>query len=233
LRSTHAALAATPALCAVPLPSPFTATMLQVLGRTTSINVRKVLWTCAEIGLAFDHVEWGIGSLSLKSPQFLALNPNALVPVVIDDELVLRESNTICRYLAAKHRRADLLPQDAAGRARVEQWMDWQATELNNSYRYAFLALVRKMPNHTETASIEASAASWNRYMTILDAALQAPGPYVTGDRFTLADIVLGLCTHRWYSTPIDRPALAAVSEYYRRLSSRPAFARVASADLP
>ena len=210
-----------------------TPTLLQVLGRTTSINVRKVLWTCAEIGLEFEHVEWGIGGLSLQSPQFLALNPNALVPVVVDGEFVLRESNTICRYLATKHRRTDLLPEDPAGRARVEQWMDWQATELNTSYRYAFLALVRKMPGHTDAASIEASAASWNRYMTILDAALQASGPYITGDRFSLADIVLGLSTHRWFSTPIDRPALAAVTEYYERLASRPAFGRVARADLP
>ena len=92
--------------------------MLEVLGRSTSINVRKVLWTCAELGLPYQHTEWGAGELSLRDPAFLALNPNALVPVVRDGDFVLRESNTICRYLAAKAGRTDLLPAEPAARAR-------------------------------------------------------------------------------------------------------------------
>ena len=199
--------------------------MLKILGRTTSINVRKVLWTCAEIGLAHEHVEWGIGDLSLKSREFLALNPNAVVPVVDDEGFILLESNTICRYLAAKHGRVDLLPALAQARAKVEQWMDWQATDLNNAYRYAFLALVRKSDAYRDDSAIAASALQWNRAMTILDQALQDGRSHVTGSDFTVADIGLGLSTHRWFSTPMDRPELAAVSAYYERLSSRPAFA--------
>jgi glutathione S-transferase len=207
--------------------------MLQILGRTTSINVRKVLWTCAEIGIDYTHVEWGAEALPLKSPEFLALNPNALVPVVIDGDHVLRESNTICRYLALKHRRDDLLPMEAAARARVEQWMDWQATELNNAYRYAFLALVRKSPGYTEPAAIEQSRVNWNRHMTIFDAALEESAAYVTGNVFTVADVVLGLSTHRWYSSPIDRPPLSHVEKYYDALRARPAAAKVLRADVP
>jgi glutathione S-transferase len=207
--------------------------MLQILGRTTSINVRKVLWTCTEIGIDYTHVEWGAEALPLKSPEFLALNPNALVPVVIDGDHVLRESNTICRYLALKHRRDDLLPMEAAARARVEQWMDWQATELNNAYRYAFLALVRKSPGYTEPAAIEQSRVNWNRHMTIFDAALKESAAYVTGSAFTLADVVLGLSTHRWYSSPIDRPPLSHVEKYYDALRARPAAAKVLRADVP
>jgi glutathione S-transferase len=103
--------------------------MLQVLGRASSINVRKVLWTCDELGLEPARVEWGAGSLSLRSPEFLALNPNALVPVLCDGDRVLWESNTICRYLASRQGRYDLLPQQPAARAGVEQWTDWPATE--------------------------------------------------------------------------------------------------------
>ena len=201
--------------------------MLKILGRTTSINVRKVLWTCAEIGLAHDHVEWGLGDLSLKSEEFLSLNPNAVVPVVDDEGFILLESNTICRYLAAKHGRVDLLPVLARARARVEQWMDWQATDLNNAYRYAFLALVRKSDAYRDDSAIAASVRNWNRHMTILDQTLQDGRSHVTGSDFTVADIVLGLSTHRWLSTPMDRPDLAAVSAYHERLSSRPAFKQV------
>ncbi len=92
---------------------------LQILGRASSINVRKVLWTCAELALPYDHAEWGAGELSLQDPAFLALNPNALVPVIRDGDFTLWESNTICRCLAAKAGRTDLLPAEPAARAPV------------------------------------------------------------------------------------------------------------------
>jgi glutathione S-transferase len=198
--------------------------MLQILGRSTSINVRKVLWLCAELSLPYEQAFWGSGFKPTQTAEFLALNPNALVPVIRDGDFVLWESNTICRYLAGKHGRTDLLPQEPAARARVEQWMDWMATELNSSWRYAFLALVRKAPGYTDTGSIEASTASWNRHMAMLDGQLQRTGAYAAGAGFTLADIVLGLATHRWLSTPMARADLPAVQAYYERLNERPAF---------
>src|SRR5262245_4716811 len=196
--------------------------MLQILGRSSSINVRKVLWLCTEIGLPFQQELWGTGFQSTQSPEFLALNPNALVPVIRDGDFVLWESNTICRYLAGKHRRTDLLPEAAAARAQVEQWMDWMATELNTAWRHAFMGLVRKSPAFADPANIEASVAGWNRHMALLDAQLQRTGAYAAGAGFTLADIVLGLATHRWFMTPMQRPALPAVEAYYERLSERP-----------
>lgn len=198
--------------------------MLQILGRSSSINVRKVLWLCTELGLPYEQELWGSGFQSTQSPEFLALNPNALVPVIRDGSIVLWESNTICRYLAGKHGRSDLLPAEPLARARVEQWMDWMATELNTSWRYAFLALVRKTPGYTDASAIEASIASWNRHMAVLDAQLQRTGAHAAGTGFTLADIVLGLATHRWFSTPMARAELPAVQAYYERLSERPAF---------
>ena len=93
---------------------------LRVLGRISSINVRKVLWTCAELDLHFEHVE--------NDAKLLALNPNRLVPVIRDGDFVLWESNSICRYLARKSPHTALYPEDAQARALAEQWMDWQAT---------------------------------------------------------------------------------------------------------
>lgn len=109
--------------------------MLKLLGKSSSINVRKVLWLCTELGLVIDHEEWGAGFRPTQDADFLALNPNALVPVIMDDGFVLWESNTICRYLALRDGRSDLLPAAPRERARVEQWMDWQATEFNNAWR--------------------------------------------------------------------------------------------------
>jgi glutathione S-transferase len=198
--------------------------MLQILGKSSSINVRKVLWLCAEIDLPFEQEEWGSGFRSTGAAEFLALNPNAMVPVIRDGEFVLWESNAICRYLAARHTREDLLPAKPAERALVEQWMDWQATELNNSWRYAFMALVRHSADHADRSCIEGGVANWNRHMRILDTQLSRTGAYAAGPSFTLADIVLGLSTNRWFMTPMERPRLTSVEAYFERLSERPGY---------
>lgn len=200
-----------------------TLAMLSIYGKSSSINVRKVLWTCAELDLPYQLQQYGAGHQSTSTPEFLAMNPNGMVPVIVDDGQALWESNTICRYLAAKHGRGDLLPVAPMARAQMEKWMDWQATELNNSWRYAFMALVRHSPLHADAAAIAASTAEWNRLMGMLDRQLEER-PFVCGDHLTLADIVLGLSVNRWLSTPMTRPALAAVGAYFARLGQRPGF---------
>jgi glutathione S-transferase len=208
--------------------------MLQILGKASSINVRKVLWACHELALPYEIQEWGSGDQSMEAPAFRALNPNSMMPVIRDGDFVLWESNAICRYLAAEYGAtvhgaaeragAALLPPVPRERAIVEQWMDWQATELNNSWRYAFTALVRRRPTHCDQSAIEAGVREWYRHMSILEERLQKTGAFVVGREFTLADIVLGLSTHRWLMTPMQRPELSAVSAYYERLSERPGF---------
>lgn len=198
--------------------------MLKILGKPSSINVRKVLWTCAELNLPYELEEWGSGFRPTDVPEFRALNPNALVPVLIDAGQALWESNTICRYLAAKHGRTDLLPADPLARAQVEMWMDWQATEFNNSWRYAFMALVRLSPKHTDTQAIAASIAEWNRHAAIVDARLAVTGGYMAGASFTLADVVIGLSVQRWLTAPLHRPELPALAAYVERLRQRAGF---------
>jgi glutathione S-transferase len=102
--------------------------------------------------------------------------------------------------------------------------MDWQATELNTAWRYAFMALVRQNKQFQDRSQIDASVATWNRQMSILNETLAKNGPFLTGTTFTLADVVVGLSTHRWYSTPMERPTLIAVESYYERLSERSGF---------
>jgi glutathione S-transferase len=189
---------------------------LRVLGRTSSINVRKVLWTCAELDLHFEHV--------VDDPGLLAMNPNRLVPVIRDGDFVLWESNSICRYLARKSPHTALYPEDAQARALAEQWMDWQATELNSAWRYSFYGIVRRSPAHQDAAQISRSVDAWNGCMRLLDAHFAAGGQFITGEFFTLADVVIGLATHRWLHSPIDKPHLDALHGYYQRLSVRPAF---------
>jgi len=205
--------------------------MLKILGRITSVNVRKVLWACGELGLAYEREDWGLPLRDPKAPEFLALNPNAQVPVIVDDGFSLYESNAIIRYLASKH--GALLPADLPGQALVDQWLSWQVGELNPQWGYAVFALLRKNPAFTDAARIAESQAKWTAKMRILDAHL-LHSPHVVGPNFTIADIAVALSVHRWFSTPLpDRAALPAVEEHYRRMMARPAGGKWMTAETP
>ena len=195
--------------------------MLKILGKASSINVRKVLWTCAELELPFEREDWGSGFRATDTPEYLALNPNGMVPVIQDGDFVLWESNSIIRYLVARYGGEWLYPAEPQRRARIDQWIDWQATDLNRSWSYVFPALVRKSPAHQDPAQIAAGSASWTKNMQILDRQLASTGAYVAGAEFTLADIPIGLSVNRWFGTPLQRPELPAVSAYFERLSQR------------
>ena len=198
--------------------------MLRILGKASSINVRKVLWTCAELQIPFKREDWGSGFRSTNDAQFLALNPCAMVPVIQDGDFTLWESNTIIRYLAARYDGSHLYPTDAQTRARIDQWIDWQASELNRSWSYAFLSLVRQSPEHQDSAALAVGIEQWSKNMAILDRQLEKTGAYVSGEQFSLADIPIGLSVNRWFETPLAHPDFAAVKAYYERLSLRPGY---------
>jgi glutathione S-transferase len=200
--------------------------MLRILGYAGSINVRKVLWMCEELGLAFSREDWGGGFRSTSEPQFRALNPVGMVPVIDDAGAVLWESNVILRYLATTRERPDLAPLDPVSRAQVEQWMDWQASDFNNSWRIVFQALVRRNPAFQDPTAIEASGNLFSSMVGILNSQLERTGAYIAGQRFTMADIVIGLSVHRWRSIPMNRPHYAEVDRYYDRLLEHEGFRR-------
>ncbi|MCY0107214.1 glutathione S-transferase [Pseudomonas monsensis] len=198
--------------------------MLRILGKASSINVRKVLWTCAELQLPFDREDWGSGFQATHTPEFLALNPCAMVPVIQDGDFTLWESNTIIRYLVANYPGADLYPTEPRARARVDQWIDWQASELNRSWSYAFTSLVRRSPDYQDSAALARGIEQWSKNMDILNRQLEKTGAYVSGERFSLADIPIGLSVNRWFETPLGHPDYPAVRTYYERLSQREGF---------
>lgn len=199
--------------------------MLKIYGRANSINVRKVLWVAEEIGLKCTREDWGRGFRATSEPEFQRVSAFGVVPVIEDDGFILRESNTIVRYLASKHGRADLYPTELKARALAEQWMDWAATDCYQSLRPVFLGLVVKMaPFKDDSAALAAAARDWAGHMQRLDRHLAANGPYVCGASFTVGDIPVGLVVNRWLMSPIERPSAPAVAAYYERLSERPAY---------
>lgn len=194
---------------------------LRILGRVTSINVRKVRWTADLIGIEYETEVWGLPDRDPKVPEFLALNPNAQVPVIVDDGFVLWESNAIMRYLA-ESRRSGLWPVMPRERALVDQWLTWQVAELNAQWGYAVYALMRKNPAYTDEKRIADSIRNWSGKMQMLEARLVEGGGFAANGRLSIADIGLAVSSHRWFSTPFDRPELPAVREHYERLKATP-----------
>ncbi|MDC4704546.1 glutathione S-transferase [Acinetobacter baumannii] len=199
--------------------------MLKILGRDNSINVRKVLWLCDELNLTYEREDWGIGFRSAQSPEFLQLNPNGQIPVILDGDLVLWQSNSIIRYLANAYDKDHILyPTQAKQKAIIDQWIDWQAIELNNSWTYAFMSLIRHSALHQDPNLLQQGIDQWNKQMQILDQQLAKTQAHVAGTEFTLADIPIGLSVQRWKATPFDHPALKHVDQYFERLNQRKGF---------
>ena len=205
--------------------------MAKVLGRVTSINVRKILWALDELGLAYEQEDWGLPIRDPKVPQFLALNPNGQVPVFIEGEFVLWESNAILIYLA--EREGKLLPTQPEGRAQAVQWLIWQVSELNPAWGYAVQALIRQTPGYDDPAKIAESIRGWGNKLAIIDAQLGHGHDFITGHDFTIADIAIGLSVHRWMSIPADKPMFAALEAYYGRLKRRAAGAQWMGPETP
>jgi glutathione S-transferase len=197
--------------------------MLTIWGRTNSINVQKVLWACAELKLAYDRIDAGLQFGVNNTPEFRRMNPNGLVPLIRDGDLILWESHAIVRYLARKHGLGTLCPADAQVAADADRWMDWVATTVWPPTRTVFWGLVRTPPEKRNLAEIEAAAVKLGETLAILDAHL-ADRPWVAGEAFTMGDIPIGCIVQRWFNVDIKRPKLANVEAYYQRLQGRPAF---------
>jgi glutathione S-transferase len=200
--------------------------MLRIWGRITSINVQKVVWCADELGLAYERVDAGGRFGRNDTPEYLAMNPNGLVPVIEDDGFVLYESNAIVRYLCAREDSTALWPGDPRLRADADRWMDWQATAFTPATRDAFWNLLRTPEPQRDAAAIEASRVKSEKCAAILDTHL-AGRSYVCGEAFTAADIVVGAAAHRWLNMPLPRAARPHIERWYAELKSRPASRQV------
>jgi glutathione S-transferase len=198
--------------------------MLRILGRANSFNVRKVLWACEELDIPFEREDWGRGYAPTSTPDFLAINPIGLIPAVVDDGVVLRESNAIVRYLASKHGPEEIYPKDLVRRAHVEQWMDWANYETSISLRGAFLGGMLNEPPWNNPWFIEQGRRQITKEVGQLEEHLSRSGPFVCGGTFTIGDIPIGLVANRWFCLDFDKPHYAAVAAYYDRLSERPGY---------
>ena len=195
---------------------------LKIWGRLSSINVKKVVWAAQELGLDFERHEAGGVHGVVKTPEYVALNPNSQIPVMQDGDYVLWESNVITRYLSAKYSNGNLYPLDLQERFDAERWMEWQQTSANPASRNGFWHLVRLPADQRDAAQVAQSNALVEPLMAILDAHL-ATRSFMVGERFTMADIPLGCEVHRWFGLPQQREPRPHIERWFASLVARPA----------
>ena len=194
--------------------------MIKVLGRATSGNVQKVLFGLEEIGADYVREDYGRQFNNTQTPEYKALNPNAKVPTLVEGEVVIWESNTILRYLAATRAKA-LSGSTPAETSEVERWMDWLLASVNALYLTMFKD--SKKPAGERVSDYDAQAKELASLLALADAHLAGRAFFALG-RLTLADIALGPILKRCLAFPIALPELADLKSWMARIEARPAF---------
>ena len=197
--------------------------MLKIWGRKNSINVQKVLWACGELALPIERVDAGMAFGVNNTPEYKAMNPNGLVPLMSNDGFLLWESHAIVRYLARKHGLGTLCPADAQTAADADRWMEWFSTTLWLNLKPVFWNLVRTPPEKRDMPLVESSLKLLTVNFQLVDAWL-ADRDYMAGKAFSMGDIPMGVSAFRWYNMEITRPTLKNLDAWYARLCIRPAF---------
>jgi glutathione S-transferase len=198
--------------------------MLKIWGRRNSINVQKAMWAVGELGLAHERIDAGGQFGGLDTEEFRAMNPNARVPVIDDNGVIVWESHAIVRYIAAKYGEGTLFPSDPARRAHSDQWMDWTTADLQPAFiGGVFWNFYRTPEPQRNWQAIRQGIARSAILFKLLDRHL-ADKNFVGGDTLTIGDIAVGAQCYRYFELEIDRPAIPNVEAWYERLQTRPAY---------
>jgi glutathione S-transferase len=199
--------------------------MLKIWGRNTSINVQKVMWAIGELGIPHERIDVGGTFGRTREPFYLAMNPNALVPTLEEDGFILWESNTIVRYLAAKHGAGTLEPAKPQERALASQWMDWMLTVCAPAIHPLFWGLIRTPPEKRDQTKIEEAKENTAAALRMLDAQLGRT-KFAAGDAFSMGDIPVGLIAYRFRKLVPERQGMGLdnVERWFLGLEARPAF---------
>ena len=202
-------------------------TKLTIWGRANSVNVQKVLWCLTELALPYERIDAGMSYGRTREADYLAMNPNARIPTLVEGDFVLWESNSIMRYLCMAHGpNSPIYPKAPKIRASVDRWLDWTLSTLQPVDRPVFWALVRTPPAERDMDKIQKDADIAAEVWAIADRQLSTR-PFVDGDGFTLADIAIGAYARRWLGVEgITRPAQPHLARWLADLGKRRGFAQ-------
>jgi len=196
---------------------------MKMWGRNTSSNVQKAMWAVGELKLPCERIDVGGAYGKTKGPFYLAMNPNSLVPTLEEDDgFTLWESNSVVRYLSAKHG-GTLEPKEAKTRAKANQWMDWQLSVIGPAITPVFWGLIRTPPEKRDQTAIDNGKTKTTAAAQIMDEQL-GKTRFMADDAFTYGDIPVGVMVRRYMELVPERPKMANLERWFGEISARPAF---------
>ena len=200
--------------------------MITIYGKVRS-RAPRVLWLADEIGLDYQHVPTDHRAGEAKEPEFLAINPNGKIPVLVDGDLTLVESMAINLYLARKYAKAPLWPTSEGDQALVNQWSYWGMTGIEPGLLKILIEILFKTEEERDSSVIDAAAEELKRPLTVLENHL-SDRDYLLGGEFTVADLnlasIISLQLFAEYDICAPYPRAQA---WLNRCLSRPAFQQV------
>ena len=210
--------------------------MLTIWGRPTSARTQKVLWALAETGIEFEMI-LASGTMGpngsvdkgnepygvVDTPEYRAMNPNGTVPTIKDGDFTLWESNSVIQYLAMKYAPEPLFGDDLETFASASRWMDWEGNMFLPHQHTLVMHLVRLPPEERDPAQVEGARQALLRPLKVIDSQL-AETSFISGERFTMGDIPIGIRVHRWFLFDLETPDFPNLSRWYEVIRQRPGF---------
>lgn len=193
-----------------------------------SNNCRRVVATLQHLGVEAEIVEMGMGNL--KTPEYLALNPNGKVPTLVDGDLTLWESRSMMQYVATKKPGNTLWPNDPKRQADIARWQFWEAVHLSKGTgAFAFENLFKKifMKQEADPAALAAGEKEWHLFAPVLNAQLETR-KFILGDELTLADFSVGACFSFAEASGLPWDSYKHIKSWYARLGEVPAWKNTA-----
>lgn len=185
---------------------------------------KKVAWVLQELNLPYDRIDAGGAYGGLDDAHYVAMNPNRRVPTLIEGDLVLWESNAICRYLVDTHDVSSTMKaKTSQQRAHADMWMEWFQNNVYVNSIALFYQAVRLPPSQRSPEKRESLLAELTQALMIFDAALEGRS-FIAGDQFGLGDVATGAFLYRYFTMDIERTSLVNLSRYYKTLTERPAY---------
>jgi len=198
--------------------------MATIWGRATSSNVQIAMWGAAEVGLEVERIDIGGAFGGTDTPEFMAMNPNGLIPVLKDNQCVVFESAAILRYLGAQYGSEAFWPKEPGARAPLDAWAEWTKTTLCPVVIYeVFWTLVRTPKAQRDMDNLAQQVEKLGKLMALVENEISGK-TFLGGDALCFADVMFGHTLYRYYTLGINRPDLPNLASYYERLTSRSAY---------
>ena len=193
-----------------------------------SNNCRRVNATIQHLGIDVEVIE--VEMSGLKTPDFLANNPNGKVPTLVDGDFKLWESRSMMQYVATKKPGNTLWPNDPKIQADIARWQFWESSHLSKgTTAFAFENLFKKifMKQDPDPVALAVGAKEWNTFAPVLNAHLESH-KWLVGNDLTLADFSVGGCFSYAEASALPWNDFKHIKAWWSRLGEIPAWKNTA-----